>query len=144
MINLSGLQAFKEGRSHSQGGTNVQQWDFLHDYYALITCQIYNNRFGDAMKTFKKIKYFKLDSTNATDVFEKVKASNLFESFHELTSHTILQKIMQLCTSKCQALYGQADFVNCHIWSCMTYEISKNIQKNFFIIKGKESYCFTE
>ena len=96
------------------------------------------------MKTFKKIKYFKLDSTNATDVFEKVKASNLCETFHEPTSHTILQMIMKLCTSKCQAFYGQADFVNCHIWSCMTYEISKNIQKNFFIIKGKESYCFTE
>ena len=74
----------------------MQQWDFLDDYHAIISCQIFNDHFGDALKTFKKIKYFKLDSTNATDVFEKVKASNLFESFHELTSHTILQKIMQL------------------------------------------------
>ena len=116
----------------------MQQWDFLHDYYALITCQIYNNRFGDAMKTFKKIKYFKLDSTNPKDVLEKIKASNLFERFHEAVSHTILQMIMKLCTLKCQAFHGQADFENCHKWSRMAYEISKNIQINFFIIKDDD------
>ena len=76
----------------------MQQWDFLDDYHAIISCQIFNDHFGDALKTFKKIKYFKLDSTNTNDILEKIKASNLFERFHEAVSHTILQMILKLCT----------------------------------------------
>ena len=114
----------------------MQQWDFLDDYHAVISCQIFNNHFGDAMKTFKKIKYFKLDSTNPKDVWEKIRASNLFERFDEAVYHTILQMIVKLCTLKCQAFHGQAEFENCHNWSRMAYEISKTIQINFFILKG--------
>lgn len=38
------------------------------EYKDLISCQIKSNCVKDAMKTFKKIKYFKLDSMNAKDV----------------------------------------------------------------------------
>ena len=65
---ILGVTAHKEGRSHSQGGTKFQKVEFLMEYADLISCQIKSNCVKDAMKTFKKIKYFKLDSMNAKDV----------------------------------------------------------------------------
>ena len=96
-MNLLGLKGFKEGRSHSQGGTDQQQWHFLAEYKDLIFSQICNHRFGDAMKTFRKIKYFKLDSMNIKDVFECIKPFSMDEN-----DYFIRCVIGELCTLKCQ------------------------------------------
>ena len=46
------------------------------EYTDLISCQIKSNCVKDAMKTFKKIKYFKLDSMNTKDVENSIEPFN--------------------------------------------------------------------
>ena len=45
------------------------QYDLLIVYYNLICCQIENENFTNAMKTFKSLKLFNLNSKNTGDVF---------------------------------------------------------------------------
>ena len=45
-------------------------WELLNCYKDLISSQIQCNQFEDAMKTFKKMKLYKLDSMNPRDVQE--------------------------------------------------------------------------
>ena len=65
-----GLKVHKEGKSHDGGKTKAEQWELLAHYKDLIDCQIKNNCFDDAIKTFEKIKIFKLYSMDPKDVHE--------------------------------------------------------------------------
>ena len=79
----SGLKAHKDGKSYSvETGKlekhKLEQWELLATYQNLISSQIKNNCFDGAMKTFKKIKLFKLDCMNPNDVHECVGKKNLW------------------------------------------------------------------
>ena len=61
------------------------------------------------MNTFKKIKYFKLDSMNPKDVEDYMRSFN--SSFDEDQDdinlvYTTLQTVAILCEQKCRALHG--------------------------------------
>ena len=87
----------------------MEQWELLANYKDFIETQLRCYCFQDAMNTFKKIKYFKLDSMNPKDVEDYMRSFN--SSFDEDQDdinlvYTTLQTVAILCEQKCRALHG--------------------------------------
>ena len=98
------LNAHKDGN-----GKPLQQWELLAHYKDYIETQLRCNCFQEAMNTFKKIKYFKLDSMNPKDVEDYMRSFN--SSFDENQDdinliYRTLQTVAILCEQKCRALHG--------------------------------------
>ena len=97
-------------KRHKNGnGKPLQQWELLAHYKDFIETQLRCYCFQDAMNTFKKIKYFKLDSMNPKDVEDYMRSFN--SSFDEDQDdinlvYTTLQTVAILCEQKCRALHG--------------------------------------
>ena len=94
-------------------------WELLNCYKDLISSQIQCNQFEDAMKTFKKMKLYKLDSMNPRDVqdcidsimddFEKSnkKYRNQSSFANDFLHYHVFGVLFGL---KAQALYGLGKF----------------------------------
>ena len=82
----------------------------IHAHYKdYIETQLRCNCFQEAMNTFKKIKYFKLDSMNPKDVEDYMGSFN--SSFNEDQDdinliYRILTTVAALSEQKCRAFHG--------------------------------------
>ena len=94
---------------HTGNGKTLEQWELLAHYKNFIETQLRCYCFQDAMNTFKKIKYFKLDSMNPKDVEDYMKSFN--SSFNEDQDdinliYRTLTTVAALCEQKCRAFHG--------------------------------------
>ena len=101
---LIALKRHKDGN-----GKPLQQWELLAHYKDFIETQLRCYYFQEAMNTFKKIKYFKLDSMNPKDVEDYMGSFN--SSFNEDQDdinliYRTLTTVAALCEQKCRALHG--------------------------------------
>ena len=97
------------------------------------------------MNTFKKIKYFKLDSMNPKDVEDYMRSFN--SSFDEDQDdinlvYTTLQTVAILCEQKCRALHGlgKSDTLRKRLdLSHFCLDFQKNIEKIWNIAKFRKN-----
>ena len=116
------VKSYKSGEPVGNDETPVKQIDLLCCYKDLIDSQIRCKYFEGALKSFKKIKLFKLDSMNPDDV-EK--------SMGQFTGEQCINfnVIGALCKLKSQAFHGLGDKQNCQLWSKLAMHICVNLQK---------------
>ena len=71
------------------------------------------------MKTFKKIKFCKLDSMNPNDVHDYIVQyhSESADGVTFFQMSKLMESVGILCQLKCEALHGLGDFKNCRKWS---------------------------
>ena len=86
----------------------------LHVYSRLILVQVETNCLEDAMKTFKEVKFFKLDSMNPLDVAEDIKG---FRGVGGTICTGKAQGIAFLCQLKSLIFQARFDFDNCRHWA---------------------------
>ena len=86
----------------------------LHLYSRLIFVQVETNCFEDATKTFKEIKFFKLNSMNAVDVADQIKG---FRGVGGTLCTGKAQGIAFICQLKALTLQARFDFYNSRQWA---------------------------
>ena len=86
----------------------------LHLYSRLIFLQVETKCFEDAMKTFKEIKFFKLDSMNPADVTDSIKEYT--ENGGTICTGKA-QGIAFICQLKALTLQARFDFDRCRQWA---------------------------
>ena len=123
-------------------------WELLNCYKDLISSQIQCNQFEDAMKTFKKMKLYKLDSMNPRDVqecidsimddFEKSnkKYRNQSSFANDFLHYHVFGVLFGL---KAQALYGLGDITNGDIWLNDTLDLCVSFHQTFSQIISMDS-----
>ena len=84
--------------------TPINQTELMLCFKDLIDSQIRCNYFEDALKTFKKIKLFKLDSMNPDDVDESM--ANFAANHIQWEQCQNFNVLGVLCKLKSQALHG--------------------------------------
>ena len=122
------VRSYNSGESIWKDETPVKQIHLLLCYKELIDSQIRCKYFEGALKSFKKIKLFKLDSMNPDDV-EKSMGPYIWEELENL------KVIAALCKLKSQAFHGLGYKKNCQLWSKLAMQICVNMQK---LVKGSE------
>ena len=101
----------------------------LHLYSRLIFVQVETNCFEDATKTFKEIKFFKLDSMNAVDVADQIKG---FRGVGGTLCTGKAQGIAFLCQLKSLTLQDRFDFHNCRQWAATAIGLYLNMAVEMF------------
>lgn len=133
------VKSYNSGESLREDKTPFKQIDLLCCYKDLIDSQIRCGYFEGALKSFKKIKLFKLDSMNPHDVYESMEqfAANNSMDWEQCKNSEV---IGVLCKLKAQALNGLGDKQNCQLWSELATQICKNLQKlvNCIVLKSTQ------
>ena len=125
------IKSYNSGESVKEDKTPIKKLDLLHCYMSLIDSQIRCKLFEDALKSFKKVKLFKLDSLDPNDVDRSMVQ---FEPFTEEYSTDCCKVIGDLCLLKSQAFYGLGDKHNGSMWSSLALHICDILQEstNYF------------
>ena len=121
------IKSYNSGESVQEDRTPIKELDLLHCYMSLIDSQIRCKHFEDALKYFKKVKLFKLDSLDPHDVD---KSMTQFEPFIEQYSVDCCKVIGDLCLLKSQAFYGLDDDHNGSMWSSLAIHICDILQES--------------
>ena len=130
------IKSYNSGESVYEDKTPIKKIDLLHCYVYLIDSQIRCKHFEDALKSFKKIKLYKLDSIDPDDVDESMRQ---FDTTIEIPYDrcNLITVIGDLCRLKSQAFHGVGDKENGSLWSslaidiCVTLqELTRSIEKN--------------
>ena len=98
------IKCYNSGESVKEDKTPIQKLDLLYCYMYLIDCQILCKHFEDALKSFKKIKLFKLDSMNPDDLEESMTEFAANNDYWEQCKQ--FNVIGVLCKLKSQAFHG--------------------------------------
>ena len=120
------VKSYNSGVSVMVEKTPIKKLDILQCYQSFIESQIRCNNFEDALKTFKKIKLFKLDST-VSDVKDSMAEFGGNSSDMERCNH--FSVIADLCFFKSQGFYGLGDKHNGSLWSSLAIDICVNLQE---------------
>ena len=135
------VRSYNSGESLWKDETPVKQIHLLLCYKELIDSQIRCKYFEGALKSFKKIKLFKLDSMNPDDVHQSMVQFAANNSPLEQANFNV---IGVLCKLKAQAFHGLGDKQNCQLWSELATQLCKNLQnlaKNNCEFKSDRDGC---
>jgi hypothetical protein len=111
-------------------------WELLNCYKDLISSQIQCNQFEDAMKTFKKMKLYNLNSMNPRDVQDCIDLlydpnknyRNQSSMANDFLHYHVFGVLFGL---KAQALYGLGDTTNGDIWLNDTLDLCVSFHQTF-------------
>jgi tetratricopeptide (TPR) repeat protein len=122
------IKSYNSGESVYEDKTPIKKDDLLHCYMSLIDSQIRCKHFEDALKSFKKIKLFKLDSIDPDDVDESMRQ---FDATVEIPYDrcNLLTIIGDLCKLKSQAFHGLGDKENGSLWSALAIDVCVTLQE---------------
>ena len=122
------IKTYNSGESVYEDKTPIKNDDVLHCYRSLIDSQIRCKHFNDALKSFKKIKLYKLDSMDPDDVDESMRQ---FDPTVEIPYDrcNLLTIIGDLCKLKSQAFHGLGDKENDSLWSSLAIDICATLQE---------------
>ena len=120
------IKCCNSGESVNEDKTPIKELDLLLCYMSLIDSQVRCKHFDDALKYFKKVKLFKLDSLDPHDVD---KSMTQFEPFIEQYSVDCCKVIGDLCRLKSQAFYGLGDKHNGSLWSSLAIDNCVHLQE---------------
>ena len=121
------IKAYNSGESVKKDKTPIKKLDLLHCYMYLIDSQIRCKHFEDALKSFKKIKLFKLDSIDSDDVEESM--AEFGANVTPLDRCNYFKVIGDLCRLKSQAFYGLGDKHNGSLWSSLAIDNCVHLQE---------------
>ena len=121
------IKAYNSGESVKKYKTPIKKVDLLHCYMYLIDSQIRCKHFEDALKSFKKIKLFKLDSIDSDDVEESM--AEFGANVTPLDRCNYFKVIGDLCRLKSQAFYGLGDKHNGSLWSSLAIDNCVHLQE---------------
>ena len=122
------IKCYNSGESVKEDKTPIQKLDLLYCYMYLIDCQIRCKHFEDALKSFKKVKLFKLDSLDTHEVNDSMLQFGANFSSMDCCNH--FKVIGDLCRLKSQAFHGLGDKHNGRWWSRLALDICLNLQEN--------------
>ena len=122
------VKAYNSGGSVKVEKTPVIKLDVMYCYLSLIGCQIRCKSFEDALKTFKKVKLFKLDSMDPHDVDESTVQFKFHNSQTDCCNYFTV--VAHLCQFKSQTLYGLGDKSNGSLWASLATSICVNLQES--------------
>jgi tetratricopeptide (TPR) repeat protein len=129
------IKGYNSGESVKKDKTPIKKLDLLHCYMYLIDSQIRCKHFEDALKSFKRIKLFKLDSIDSDDVEESM--AEFGANVTPLDRCNYFKVVGDLCRLKSQAFHGLGDKHNGGLWSSlaidtcvMLQEITRSFVKN--------------
>ena len=114
-------------------------WELLNCYKDLISSQIQCNQFEDAMKTFKKMKLYKLDSMNPRDVqecidllYDRLDPNKSYRNQSSMANDFLHYHVFGVLFGlKAQALYGLGDTTNGDIWLNDTLDLCVSFHQTF-------------
>ena len=114
-------------------------WELLNCYKDLISSQIQCNQFADAMKTFKKMKLYKLDSMNPRDVqecidllYDRLDPNKSYRNQSSMANDFLHYHVFGVLFGlKAQALYGLGDITNGDIWLNDTLDLCVSFHQTF-------------
>ena len=121
------IKAYNSGESVKKDKTPIKKLDLLHCYMYLIDSQIRCKHFEDALKSFKRIKLFKLDSIDSDDVEESM--AEFGANVTPLDRCNYFKVIGDLCRLKSQAFYGLGDKHNGSLWSSLAIDNFVHLQE---------------
>ena len=120
------VKSYNSGGSVMYEKTPIKKLDLLQCYQSLIESQIRCNNFENALKTFRKIKLFKLDSTDS-DVEDSM--AEFCANSSDMERCNYFSVIADLCQLKSQAFHGLGDKHNGSLWSSLAIDICVNLQE---------------
>ena len=121
------IKAYNSGEPVKKDKTPIKKLDLLHCYMYLIDSQIRCKHFEDALKSFKRIKLFKLDSIDSDDVEESM--AEFGANVTPLDRCNYFKVIGDLCRLKSQAFYGLGDKHNGSLWSSLAIDNCVHLQE---------------
>ena len=121
------IKAYNSGQPVKKDKTPIKKLDLLHCYMYLIDSQIRCKHFEDALKSFKRIKLFKLDSIDSDDVEESM--AEFGANVTPLDRCNYFKVIGDLCRLKSQAFYGLGDKHNGSLWSSLAIDNCVHLQE---------------
>merc|ERR1719323_2597795 len=101
----------------------MELWELLAHYKDLIETQLRCDCFEEAMKTFKKIRSFNLDSMNHKDVGNSLHVYNSDPKWKNRKENDInvllltTSTIAIMCEQKACTFHGLGDLTNCQLWA---------------------------
>ena len=121
------IKSYNSGESVKDDKTPIKKLDLLHCYISLIDSQIRCKHFEDALKSFKKVKLFKLDSLDTHDVNESM--TQFAANFGAADCCNYFKVIGDLCLLKSQAFFGLGNKHNGRWWWRFAMDICLNLQE---------------
>ena len=123
------VKTYNSGGSVMYEKTPITKLNLLQCYQGLIESQIRCRNFEDALKTFKKIKLFKLDSDTDSDVEDSLALWTLGGNSSDMERCNYFSVIADLCFFKSQAFYGLGDKHNGSLWSSLSIDTCVHLQE---------------
>ena len=120
------VKTYNSGGSVMYEKTPITKLNILQCYQGLIESQIRCKHFEDALKTFKKIKLFKLDSTDS-DVEDSM--ADFVGKSDAMERCNYFSVIADLCCLKSQVFYGLGDKHNGSLWSSLSIDTCVNLHE---------------
>ena len=121
------IKAYNSGEPVKKDKIPIKKLDLLHCYMYLIDSQIRCKHFEDALKSFKRIKLFKLDSIDSDDVEESM--AEFGANVTPLDRCNYFKVIGDFCRLKSQAFYGLGDKHNGSLWSSLAIDNCVHLQE---------------
>ena len=118
----------------------MEQWELLGNYRDLIESQVMSNCFHDAVKTFKKVKLFKLDSMNPKEVFDCMSLFTMDNKYDTPLIYKTYHIGLGLCQLKCQVFWGLGDLENCNEWSELSFSYNEKLLDTWGKEKGEDIF----
>ena len=131
------VKSYNSGESVNEDKTPIKELDLLLCYMSLIDSQIRCKHFEDALKSFKKVQLFKLDSLDPHDVNDSM--TQFAANFGASVFCSYFNVIGNLCLLKSQAFYGLGNKHNGRWWSTFAMDICLNLQQKTKSIIGQNN-----